>query len=86
MTTDTGINDVSCHKSWVGQTGMPAVVTVDDDGPAGVADSSGVFRGFEAVLNNGGHISTYTLDGAFAGSWIFDLTFVAWFKLDASYK
>ena len=80
-----GINDVSCHSAWVGQTGLPAKVTVEAGGPGPVSPFSGVFQGFNPDQNNGGHISTYTLDGAFAGGWVYELTFAAWFKLDPSY-
>ena len=61
------------------------LVTVEADGPIGTG-FSGVFNGFDQGLQNAGHLSTYSLDGAFAGGWVFELTFVAWFKLDTSYR
>ena len=82
----SGINDVSCHKAWVGQAGTPAMVVIMADGPPGVSATSGLFMGFHGPHGNGGHLTTYTIDGAFAGAYVFDLTFVAWFKLDTTYK
>ena len=82
---EADIDDVSCNKAWVGQTGMPAMVDIVEDGAASIFTHSGSFGGFNAADNNGAHISTYSLDGAFAGGWVFQLTFTAWFKLDTSY-
>ena len=64
---------------------MPAMVLVGPGGPQGVSSFSGIFNGYELEKENGAHLTSYTLNSAFAGHWVHKLTFVAWFKLDPSY-
>ena len=58
------------------------MVTLAKKGPPDGAGGSGIFTGYDPVLNNGPHLTTYALDGAFAGDWVFKLSFNAWFKMD----
>ena len=75
LTTDTDSH--GCNGGWVGQLGIPAMATVEN--------GCGQFGGFDSVLNNGAHLGTYVIDGAFAGDWVNQLKLTAAFTLDSSW-
>ena len=56
---------------------MPAMATVENN--------CGHFLGYNSVLENGGHLGTYVMDGLFAGDWVSQLKLTAAFTLDASW-
>ena len=75
LTTDTDSH--GCNGGWVGQLGMPAMATVENN--------CGQFAGFDSALNNGAHLGTFVIDGAFAGDWVHQLKLTAAFTLDSSW-
>lgn len=79
------INDVSCHKNWVGQTGMPTIVHIGKNGPPDGAGGAGIFTGYDPDKDNAPHLTTYGMDGVFAGDWVFQVSFNVWFNVDISY-
>ena len=81
---ETDLLDHSCHKAWVGQGGYPALVTLTDVNPPPGAVGSAVFTGFDPELGAAPHLSTFTLDGVFAGNWVFAITYRIWAYLDSS--
>ena len=56
---------------------MPAMATVEN--------GCGQFGGFDSILNNGAHLGTYVIDGAFAGDWVNQLKLTASFTADSSW-
>ena len=72
LTTDTDSH--GCNGEWVGQLGIPAMVTVEN--------SCGTFNGYESAMYNGAHLGTYVLDGMFAGDWVYQLKLTAAFNMD----
>ena len=70
------IDSHGCNGGWVGQLGMPAMVTV--------SGNKGHFTGYDSALKNGPFIGTFVIDGAFAGGWVHHLKWTAKFQLDAA--
>ena len=81
---EADVEDHSCHKAWVGQGGFPAVVHCTPNDPPPGLSGSAVFTGFDPVLGNAPRLTTYALDGVFAGDWVFAITYKFWFNLDPS--
>ena len=77
LTTDTESH--GCNGGWVGQFGMPAMVTVQNQ--------CGHFKGFQPALNNGDYLGTHVMDGLFAGNWVSKLKMTAtlvWVPFDSA--
>ena len=70
------IDSHGCNGGWVGQLGMPAMATV--------SSQCGQFNGYDSALNNGAHLGTFVIDGAFAGDWVHSLKWTATFTIDST--
>ena len=53
---------------------MPSMATIEN--------SCGRFGGYDSALENGAHLGTFVIDGAFAGAWVHSLKWTASFTVD----
>ena len=81
---EADLEDHSCHKTWVGQGGYPAIVTMDESNAPPGHSGSALFTGFDPEIGNAPTLITNTLDGVFAGEWVRAISYKIWVYLDSS--